>query len=84
MEFYLISYYLHTALELLLSQDSFLILNNVNERSISHRLACYLTELFPDYDVDCEYDSNVQADREKKFSRLHPGLLDLTQLELRQ
>jgi hypothetical protein len=29
---------------------------DVNERSVTHRLGMYLAEIFPDEDVDCEYN----------------------------
>jgi hypothetical protein len=29
---------------------------NINERTVMHRLAIYIEENFPDYDVDCEYN----------------------------
>lgn len=44
------------ALEKLCEQDTFLLENNVNERSISHKLATYLQEVFEEWDVDCEYN----------------------------
>ena len=44
------------ALGMLLKNDSFLLEHDVNERSISHKLAEYLQQLFPDYNVDCEYN----------------------------
>ena len=37
------------------------IINDVSERSISHKLAVYLQDAFPEYHVDCEY--NWQIDR---------------------
>lgn len=44
------------ALGMLLKNDAFLLEHDVNERSISHKLAEYLQQLFPDYHVDCEYN----------------------------
>ena len=44
------------ALKKLRKQDSFLIDANTNERTISHKLAEYLQEVFPDWNVDCEYN----------------------------
>ena len=44
------------ALGMLLKNDVFLLKHDVNERSISHKLAEYLQQLFPDYHVDCEYN----------------------------
>ena len=47
---------LKEALDQLLRADAELLNNDVNERSISHRLACYLEPLFPGWNVDCEYN----------------------------
>ena len=46
------------ALNELLKLDFYLLTTNINERSISHRLAVYLQLQFPDWDVDCEYNRN--------------------------
>ncbi|MFQ5852201.1 MAG: hypothetical protein ACE5JU_16660 [Candidatus Binatia bacterium] len=48
--------HVRTALSRLLKEDTYLLEADVNERSISHRLALYLEEEFPDWDVDCEYN----------------------------
>lgn len=42
----------------LLDDDRYLFQNNVNERSISHHLACYLQERFSGWHVDVEYNRN--------------------------
>ncbi len=47
---------INKALGYLYKNDYFLIEEDVNERSISHKLAEYLHELFPEYHVDCEYN----------------------------
>jgi len=44
------------AIEILRKNDSFLIDNNANERSISHKLAEYLQQEFKEWHVDCEYN----------------------------
>lgn len=36
--------------------DSFLLENNVNERSVTHKLAEYIQLQFQEYHVDCEYN----------------------------
>lgn len=47
------------AIEHLVYRDRFLLENDVNERSISHKLAAYLQIEFGDeWDVDCEYNRN--------------------------
>lgn len=45
----------------LYEKDKYLLDENVNERSISHRLAGYLQSEFKEWDVDCEYNRNVQG-----------------------
>lgn len=42
----------------LLQHDVALLRNNANERSITHKLATYLQDEFPEWDVDCEYNRN--------------------------
>jgi len=44
------------AIGILFKNDSFLLENNVHERSIAHKLAEYLQIQFLDWDVDCEYN----------------------------
>jgi hypothetical protein len=44
------------ALRRLLDSDSLLLEIDVNERSITHRLALYLQECLPQLHVDCEYN----------------------------
>lgn len=43
----------------LLEHDSYLLVYDVNERSISHKLAEYLHAKCGDLDVDCEYNRNM-------------------------
>jgi hypothetical protein len=61
--------HVRTALSRLLKEDAYLLEADVNERSISHRLALYLEEEFPDWDVDCEYNRD---EHEPKRLRLDP------------
>jgi hypothetical protein len=44
------------ALAKLLACDRFLLENDVNERSVTHKLAEYLQGEFPRWNVDCEYN----------------------------
>jgi hypothetical protein len=48
----------HRAIATLLAEDQYLLVNDVNERSITHKLADYLQREFPDTNVDCEYNKN--------------------------
>jgi len=57
---------LEKALNCLLVNDEFLLINDLNERAISHKLAEYLQKEFPGWDVDCEY--NRKMDQVKRIS----------------
>lgn len=46
------------AIKKLFRRDKYLLMKDVNERSISHKLATYLQNEFKDWDVDCEYNRN--------------------------
>lgn len=52
----LVERYLSQALGRLVEDDAFLLVNEVNERSITHHLAGYLSREFPGYHVDCEFN----------------------------
>jgi hypothetical protein len=54
-------------LKTLIEKDQFLLVHDVSERSISHRLGVYLSQYFKEFDVDCEYNSNVEADNGRKY-----------------
>ena len=41
-----------------LKNDGYLLENDVNERSITHKFAVYLENEFSEWDVDCEYNRN--------------------------
>ena len=47
------------ALDIFYVKDKYLIDNDIHERSMTHKLAIYLEELFNGYDVDCEYNKNT-------------------------
>lgn len=69
---------LFLALKKLHVKDWFLLEKSVHERSITHKLAEYLQELFSDYDVDCEYNNDI--DSRKKF--ISDNAKDKLKLEL--
>jgi hypothetical protein len=53
------------AIEQLLHRDRFLLERDVNERSISHKLASYLQDEFGnEWDVDCEYNRDHDIKKE--------------------
>jgi len=71
---------LNTALRQLSVLDNYLLANDVNERSITHRLAVYLQQHFDGWDVDIEYDGFEQephhlADLERQLTALDPDSL---------
>jgi len=47
------------AVNLLYRNDLFLLKNNVSERAITHKLAFYLQDEFPEWHVDCEYNRDT-------------------------
>ena len=51
---------LHRSIEMFAKNDYYLIENNLNERTIAHKLGEYLQILFPDYNVDCEYNRDIE------------------------
>lgn len=65
-----------TAIDRLLANDGDLLRNDVNERSITHRLASYLQELFPEWNVDCEY--NRHHDQTKKLVKYRRRIAKVT------
>lgn len=50
------------AINKLFKNDNFLLTSDVNERSISHKLAEYLQQEFDDWNVDCEYNRDQHSD----------------------
>ncbi|MEW6325834.1 MAG: hypothetical protein AB1515_10670 [Nitrospirota bacterium] len=56
---------LSAAISELLDKDRYLLQHNLNERTISHRLASYMQSYFKGWDVDCEY--NRDHDDPKKI-----------------
>jgi hypothetical protein len=57
------------ALGSLFHHDIYLLQFDVNERSISHRLATYLQREFADWDVDCEYNRNHDVRKQLDISQ---------------
>jgi hypothetical protein len=73
------------ALDLFYEKDKYLIEINVHERSIAHKFAEYLQLLFPDYNLDCEYDKHGkytkelegirECDEDRKTNRILPDIV---------
>ncbi len=49
------------AINSLLENDAILLQNDTAERTITGRLAIYIQERFPEWNVDCEYNRNMDA-----------------------
>lgn len=62
------------ALSTFLERDEFLLQIDANERAMTHRVALYLQNEFPDMNVDCEYNRD---DHEPKALYLPGGDPDL-------
>lgn len=55
------------AVQTLLDHDAYLLLADVNERTVTHRLAVYVEQAFPGWDVDCEYNRDGHDPKEIAF-----------------
>lgn len=55
------------AINKLMAQDSYLLMHNVNERSLTHKLGEYLQQSLAQFNVDCEY--NRMLDRNGRVVR---------------
>lgn len=64
------------ALTRFLEEDLKLIEYRVKEEALSHRLGCYLQELFPGYSVDCEYDKYGESVKKEAYgSGIRPDII---------
>ncbi len=59
---------LNRAIDNLRGNEQKIIANNVSERTITHKLAEYLQQEFPSYNVDCEYNRNFEEGENKPKS----------------
>jgi hypothetical protein len=76
---------INLSLDLFYEKDAHLIEINVHERSIAHKFAEYLQLLFPDYNVDCEYDRHgkytkkleriKECDKDRTTNRILPDII---------
>jgi len=63
---------IESGLASLLSDDSYLLENNISERAITHKLAEHYQKLFPEWNVDCEFNHNLG---QPKVIEIKPGEL---------
>ena len=54
------------AIAQLVDKDKYLLQIDANERALSHRLGLYLQLLFKDWDVDCEYNRDLDNPKRLK------------------
>lgn len=52
--------------KLLETNDSWLLKNDLSEQSISHRIAFHLDSLFQNFNVDCEYNGDIDKINNRK------------------
>ena len=57
-------------LEKFLKDDSYLSDVDANERSQTHKIAEYLQQILPEYNVDCEYNRNLRQEKTLNFSEI--------------
>ena len=64
----------HQAMRCLMKNDRDLLSVDANERSLTHRLAVYLEQVFPNYHVGCEYNRNHELPKRlKTFQKTVPS-----------
>ena len=80
-----ISEKLQKAMDRLKKNDSFIISENANERSMTHTLAKYLVDEFPEYHVDCEYnrmtDESGMQIKKQIYGTPNPDLVAVDDLD---
>ena len=58
----------------LLTNDGYLIRNNLNERAITHKLAEHLQKQFRGWDVDCEYNRDADHVKLIHFKKIEENI----------
>lgn len=58
---------INEAIEELWERDRWLLTEELNERCIAHKLAIYLASRFADYQVDCEYNGDIENETHNKI-----------------
>ncbi|PWA08296.1 hypothetical protein [Flavobacterium laiguense] len=73
------------ATEKVIEKDSWLLKNDISEQCISHRLGIYLQEKFAEYNVDCEYNGDIdRMNNKKSISILKENLKEIGLLRERE
>ncbi len=55
-------------LRALIKNDVYLLENNISERSITHKLAEYYQDIYPLWNVDCEFNKNLELPKGAEFN----------------
>ncbi len=58
------------ALRRFIKEDRYLSELDVNERSQTHKLAEYIQQAMPEYNVDCEFNKNLAMDKVLDFTKI--------------
>lgn len=68
------------SIQKLLAKDKILLSLDVNERSITHKLAEYLQNEFPNFNVDCEYNRFYDEGKKLELPRELGDLIDFSDI----
>jgi len=70
------------ALKMFIAKDKQALLRvNIYEPTISHRIAVYLEELFPKFDIDCEYNKTLLGKKkDRNGKKIRPDIIIHTRM----
>jgi len=70
------------ALKLFIAKDKQALLRvDIYEPTISHRIAVYLEELFPEFDIDCEYNKTLLGKKkDMNGKKIRPDIIIHTRM----
>ena len=68
------------ALSDFITNEKFLLQNNLNERTLTAKLSCYIQNLFSDFNVDCEYNRMMDG---KDYNTKKLGLEDIEERSIK-
>lgn len=63
------------AYDIFVTRDAYLLYIDANERSLTHKLAEYLQIIFPDWNVDCEYNRDGHTVKAVDGSVVFPDVI---------
>lgn len=74
---------LNQAIEVLFKKDYWLLEKNLSEWSITHKMAEHLQKLLSEYNVDCEYNGNIENPSFRKKISVLKSELNRVQKKIR-